>query len=129
MAWLGWRFYDVVLLFLEARTSSFAVKMSARDREEVEIADRIVENAVAAGDLVTNLLEFAKAGAHEHNAADLVSLGGTMRQIVRRFQPIAKKKGLYLRVRVTGDADVTTDRLELERVVANLVDNAIKVHG
>jgi signal transduction histidine kinase len=48
--------------------------------------------------------------------------------VARRFQPIAEQKGLWLRVIGGGDDDVEalTDRQKLDRVVSNLVDNAIK---
>jgi signal transduction histidine kinase len=110
------------------------VRMSARDPEEVEVADLIVANAVAAGDMVTNLLEFARLGAQEPSATESVVVSATLQQVVRRFQPLAEGKGLYLRVDLGGDGDppadgadkLETDRLKLERVLGNLVDNAIK---
>jgi signal transduction histidine kinase len=53
---------------------------------------------------------------------------------VRRFQPITDQKGLYLRAEVCEGGEnvcVVTDRQKLERIIANLVDNAIKYteHG
>jgi signal transduction histidine kinase len=50
-----------------------------------------------------------------------------LQQVVRRFQPITEHKGLSLRV-ADPDADVhvLSDRQKLERILSNLVDNAIK---
>jgi signal transduction histidine kinase len=111
------------------------LKMSARDPGDVESVEMIVENAVAAGDLVTKLLEFAKVDAQDQNVMESVSMPATLQQIVRRFQPLTEQKGLYLRVNGSSDgngegprleATVQTDRQKLERIISNLVDNAIK---
>ena len=101
------------------------LKMSAREQSEVENVDMIVENAVAAGDLVTRLLDFAKAG-EDRNAPERVSMAAMLQQVARRFQPVAEGKGLYLRLDAERDAEVWVDRQKLERIVSNLLDNAIK---
>jgi PAS domain S-box-containing protein len=105
------------------------LKATARDAAEVESANVIVENAVAAGNLVTRLLEFAKGQGRDDNAAERVSVAATLHQVVRRFLPIAEQKGLYLRLDAAGDVELLTDRQKLERIVSNLVDNAIKFTG
>jgi signal transduction histidine kinase len=98
-----------------------------RDQADNESLNMIVENAVAAGDLVTKLLDFAKIGALEHNAVESVFMGQILQQIHRRFLPIAQQKGLYLRiVRPGEDIKVLIDRQKLERIISNLLDNAIK---
>jgi len=108
------------------------LKMSVNDEADAESVEMIVENAVAAGELVTKLLDFAKVGAQDHNDIERVSIAAVLQQVVRRFQPITEQKGLYLRVAdPEADAHVLTDRQKLERIVSNLVDNAIKYteHG
>ena len=102
------------------------LKTSARDEAAAESATAIVENAVAAGDLVAKLLDFAKVDGQEQNDVERVSMAGALRQIVRRFVPVTDPKGLYLRVVAENDVAVLTDRQKLERIVTNLVDNAIK---
>jgi signal transduction histidine kinase len=110
------------------------LKMSAQTREQdqhdLESVQMIVENAVAAGDLVTRLLDFAKVGALEHNVIQHVGLVATLGQIIRRFQPIADKKQLSLRLIADSDPNekikILTDRQKLDRIVSNLLDNAIK---
>lgn len=106
------------------------VKISAPDERLVECAATIGDSAVAAGELVTKLLDYAKAGAQDVNDLAAVSLPGLLHQIERRFAPMTSRKGLYLRVdRGAADARVVTDRVKLERIVSNLVDNAIKFTG
>lgn len=97
-------------------------------------ADAILENATAAADLVTNLLDFARAGAEDRPAVEDVSLSAVLEHVVRRFRPAAERKGLTLRVDGKnagvgdggGDVVISSDRQKVERLVGNLVDNAIK---
>lgn len=107
------------------------LKLSISEGADAESVQMIVENAVAAGDLVTKLLDFAKVGAQDHNDIERVSLGAVLQQVVRRFHPLTEQKGLFLRVADPAssnaeDVHVLTDRQKLERIVSNLVDNAIK---
>lgn len=102
------------------------LKLSVRDPADVQSVGMILENAVAAAELVTRLLDFARVEAQDKNVVEAVSLAATVRQVVRRFQPISEQKGLYLKVTGDGDVKVLTDRQKLERIISNLVDNAIK---
>ena len=107
------------------------LRMTARDESDAESVRMIVENAVAAGDLITRLLEFAKAGAQDHNAIEPVYVHAILQQVARRFLPLAETRGLHLVVApsldgVAATLAVHTDRQKLERIVSNLVDNAIK---
>jgi len=121
------------------------LKMSgdAGEPPDAEALTMIMENAMAAGDLVARLLDFAKVGAEENNVIEQVSLPELLTQIARRFAPVAEHKGLYLRTADTdwGDAGhmrdaaagadrhafrVATDRQKLERIIVNLVENALK---
>jgi PAS domain S-box-containing protein len=104
------------------------LKMTAREEADAESVKMIMENAVAAGDLVARLLDFAKVGAHDHNVTELVPLAPAVRQLLRRFQPRAAQRGLCLKLDgdAAADAAVVTDRQKLDRILSNLVDNAIK---
>ncbi|HTL28984.1 MAG TPA: PAS domain-containing sensor histidine kinase [Tepidisphaeraceae bacterium] len=107
------------------------LKMSASEQLEVESLTMIVENAIAAGDLVSKLLDFARVGAQENNEMQVIPIAGMLHQIARRFIPIAEQKGLYLKINADFDLHARTDRQKLERIISNLVDNAIKYtrHG
>ena len=106
------------------------LKMSVGDADgSADSVEMIVENAVAAGDMVSRLLDFAKVGAQDQNEIESVSLAPVLHQVARRFQPLAAQKGLSLVVTAAaaaGDTRVLTDRQKLERIIANLLDNAIK---
>src|SRR5205823_6075912 len=43
-----------------------------------------------------------------------------------RFRPIAEQKGLYLALATEPDVRILTDRQKLQRILSNLIDNAIK---
>jgi signal transduction histidine kinase len=94
--------------------------------DEAESVAMIMENAKAAGELVTRLLDFARVGAQDQNAIERVPLNGMLRQIARRFQPVAEAKGLYVMVGGDEEGIASSDRQKLDRIVSNLVDNAIK---
>jgi signal transduction histidine kinase len=102
------------------------LKTSAREEAEVESAKLIIENATAAGSLLTKALELAKADAEDHNSVERVSVAGVLHDVARRFAPVSGQKGLSMRVDADQDVEVMSDRQKLERVVSNLVDNAIK---
>jgi signal transduction histidine kinase len=95
----------------------------------VESARLITENAVAAGELIGRLLDFARVGSLDRNVTERVSLSGILQQVHRRFQPVAEGKGLFVRLADAGELDgieLSTDRHKVERIVGNLVENAIK---
>jgi PAS domain S-box-containing protein len=104
------------------------LKMTVRDPADVDCVNMIVENAAAAGDLVTRLLEFAKAG-EDRDLPARTPVDDVLQSVVRRFQPAAEQKGLHLRLAADAAdaaAEVWADRQKLERILSNLVDNALK---
>lgn len=57
---------------------------------------------------------------------DVFSLSSWLRRLHQEFQPSAQAKGLTLMLECPPGAHVETDPVLLERVVRNLIDNAIK---
>ena len=102
------------------------LKMSAADPAQLENANVIVENAIAAGELVTKLLECARSDGDDRGVVEVVPLAPMLNQVARRFRRISEQKGLFLKVACAEDLRVRTDRQKLERVLSNLVDNAVK---
>ena len=102
------------------------LKTTARDQAEAESAKLIIENAVTAGDLVAKALELAKADAQDRNVVERVAVADVIHQVLRRFAPVAEQKALSLQPAEIDDVELLTDRMKLERIVSNLVDNAIK---
>jgi len=86
----------------------------------------IVESAKSAGDYVTRLLDFARAGGEEQNRVEAVSLSNMLKHIQERFAPLAAQKSLFIQLATERDMEVRTDRQKIERLIANLVENALK---
>jgi signal transduction histidine kinase len=95
-----------------------------------------VEDYVAVGsrqvkklsELVNDLLDVARiAGGRLRLKLEDVEIGALVREVVTRYEPEAARAGSRLTLEVADEA-VTGhwDRLRLEQVITNLVDNAIK---
>ncbi len=96
------------------------------DEEVIQSAKAINESAAAAGELINRLLDFAKVGSLDRNVLDQLSLTAALGQIHHRFSPLAEQHGLYLRLSYDADVELCTDRQKLERIIGNLIENAIK---
>lgn len=101
------------------------LERTTRAQEELETIRAIAENALSAGQLLATLLEYARAG-HEARVVERVAVGAVLQQIRRRFAPVAEQRGLTLQVEGRDDLACHTDRHKLERIISNLVDNAVK---
>jgi PAS domain S-box-containing protein len=86
----------------------------------------IMESAKSAGDYVTKILDFARAGGEDRNQIEYLTVSSIFNNIQQRFGPIAEQRSLYLQVIRERDIEVQTDRQKLERLIGNLVDNALK---
>jgi heavy metal sensor kinase len=76
--------------------------------------------------LVEDLLALTRAGSKQLMDAAPVALGELLTQLCERMQVIGRQKGIRLQAPViTQDVTVTGDRLKLQRVFTNLVDNAL----
>lgn len=102
------------------------LSLHVTDSEAIQGVKDIVENSIAAGRLVSRLLDFARVGVQEENDVRQVAVGELLSQVLRRFQPTAEQKGLYLTLDGDTDVQISTDRVKFERVISNLLDNAIK---
>ncbi|HSV14211.1 MAG TPA: PAS domain-containing sensor histidine kinase [Tepidisphaeraceae bacterium] len=129
--WLNALSHDLRAPLHNVALNAHLLKLSAKDPGDVESVEMIIENAAAAGDLVAKLLDFAKVGAQDNNVMEQVDVAALLHQVARRFQPVVEHRGLRLRVLATEGASVLSDRQKLQRIVSNLVDNAIKYtrHG
>jgi signal transduction histidine kinase len=104
-----------------------ALRMRNLDAKSQEIAEQI---NIATRDLTFELdalLDISKLDARvvtvERNR---FSLNQTIRQLVDAYRPIAAEKDLTITFSEQDSIDVVTDRILLERIVRNIIDNAVK---
>jgi len=80
--------------------------------------------------MIRSMLDVSKLESGElEPTLEVVSLGALLREVQVRFTPMAMEKGLSIEVEApegAADDPVTLDRLLTERVLANLVSNALK---
>jgi signal transduction histidine kinase len=73
------------------------------------------------------LLDFARIEQGIDGATiTTFSLDGLLQEIASRYKASAESKQLFLRVQTAPPVTLHTDRLKLERIVTNLLDNALK---
>jgi len=91
-----------------------------------EIAPKIAASTKAVINLFDSLFDMSRLteGQVSTNLAP-VNLDSLVYDLFVQYQPIAAAKGLELRTR-TIDGDIFTDALLLERILGNLISNAIK---
>jgi PAS domain S-box-containing protein len=96
---------------------------------------RTVEDYVVTGvrqvkkltELVNDLLDVARiSGGRLRLEFEEVELGALVREVVKRYEPEATRAGSALVLDVQEPVTGHWDRLRLEQVITNLVDNAIK---
>lgn len=94
--------------------------------DHVALADKIQSSVATMESLFGNLLDISKldAGAVQAHVED-IDLGWLLHRLEQTWAPQAAEKGLRLRVRGCNVA-VRGDAVLLERIVANLVSNAIR---
>lgn len=105
---------------------SAALKLRATDGGVGEIARSINKALSSLNALVDSLLDISKLDAGVvRPEPQRVSVRALIERVEADFRPVAREKGLEFRVAPV-DVDVDSDPVLLERVVRNLVDNALK---
>lgn len=102
-----------------------ALRPRTMDHEARELLDHIDDSVHAMGRLFGGLLDISRldAGVVEINRTSF-AIGPMIERICHDYAAQARAKGLQLRVRHSG-AIVTSDALLVERILRNLVDNAV----
>jgi signal transduction histidine kinase/CheY-like chemotaxis protein len=109
--------------------SLYSAALGARKTDErtQEMAREIAAAIHSLGTLLDALLDISKldAGAVQPEPARF-ALHSLLERVAADFQPLAAAKGLRLGLDARGPVFVETDAVLFERIVRNLVDNAIK---
>ena len=103
-----------------------ALRARSHDAEVVQLVNSINESVDALEGLFSELLDITKidSGGVEVHPVDF-ELADIFRKVRLHFEPAAFEKGLELRIR-GGDRVAFADPLLVERIVRNLVSNAIR---
>ncbi|NOJ80995.1 DUF4118 domain-containing protein [Myxococcus xanthus] len=125
---------------LKTPLTPLSLKLQALSRELARhpgsVPRDLVENYVAVGarqvqklaELVGDLLDVSRISAGRLSLElEELELGSLVRDVVTRYEPQAARTGSSLQLEA-GDFDIVGrwDRLRLEQVITNLVDNAVK---
>ncbi len=97
--------------------------------EQVKFAQTIQVSGNDLLMLINDILDLSKIEAgHMEVRAEAVRLDRVLNDLSRVFEPMAKQKGIELKVRRAEDCPDTieTDRQRLEQVLKNLLSNALK---
>jgi signal transduction histidine kinase len=78
--------------------------------------------------LVEGIEDITKAEASFFGQRELteVSLPGLLRAVAAKFSPLAAEKGISLRIGSEQDLNVMTDEEKLDRIIQNVLSNAIR---
>ena len=113
-------------LMLQANLAELSAK--GNDTETLHNAVQEIKTAArSAGDLLDCLLEYARLDwSNDNNVVTRVDLAQLIDDILSASQGAAAEKNLFLTAKVPPGAVITTDRMKVERILQNLVTNAIK---
>lgn len=92
---------------------------------------RLREQLERMGRLVNQLLELARlaeweAAAQEDGEPEYADVSHVVNRVYRRMEPVAESEKVQMRRDITGNPVATGEEENLERIVQNLVENAIK---
>ncbi|MGN6369733.1 MAG: sensor histidine kinase [Phycisphaerae bacterium] len=104
------------------------IERAVESRDELMVQEAIhhirSSSALAAG-ILDSLLQYARTEVHQ-NHISRVSLAELIQQTADSFRGAAEEKLLTFTVSVPAGLWIDTDRDKLQRVIANLLDNAVK---
>jgi signal transduction histidine kinase len=103
--------------------------VGALNEKQMDLVDRAHRRIQFLQTLIDDLLDLAAGKAEVLATAErgLVSLNAVLYEVYQRYESAAKEKGLILECDCPGDLlSVWGDRSELDRILNNLVSNAVK---
>ena len=94
--------------------------------KRLKFAQIIEKHADRLTQLVEDLLQLSTSEAGHKKSADAVSLAAQLEKLLRELAPLARKRGISIRVKVSPVLKVAVNKSELNQILQNLILNAIK---
>ena len=94
--------------------------------KRLKFAQIIEKHADRLTQLVEDLLQLSTSEAGHKKSADAVTLASQLEKLLRELAPLARKRGISIRVKVSPVLKVAVNKSELNQILQNLVLNAIK---
>ncbi|CAG9622332.1 ATP-binding protein [Sutcliffiella rhizosphaerae] len=115
------------IAMLQGYSEAIVDDIAGTEDEKKELASVIYDESLRMGRLVNDLLDLARMEAGHislnYEQADIIAF---IEKISRKFQVLAKEKGIALHTEVDGIGTMEIDVDRMEQVLTNLVDNAIR---
>ena len=115
------------IAMLQGYSEAIIDDIASTDEEKKEIARVIYDESLRMGRLVNDLLDLARMEAgHITLNIENTDVNDLIDRVIRKFQGLAKEKGISLIVNKRNILDFSLDPDRLEQVLTNLIDNAIR---
>lgn len=113
---------------LQGYSEAIVDDIAGTNEEKIEMAKIIYDESLRMGRLVNELLDLARMEAgHIQLTIEKVEFKPYVTRIVRKFQGLAKEKGITLSINMKNEDEIFHfDPDRLEQVLTNLIDNAIR---
>jgi two-component system CheB/CheR fusion protein len=95
-------------------------------RKRLKFTQIIEKHADRLTQLVEDLLQLSTSEAGHKKSVDTVPLAGQIKKLLLGLAPVAKKKGVTIRVKVAPELKVAINKAELNQILQNLIANAVK---
>ena len=115
------------IAMMQGYSEAIVDNIASTEEEKNEMIKVIHDESLRMGRLVNELLDLARMEAgHIQLTKEQVDVTPFIQKIIRKFQGLAKEKGISLGELLQGDYVFMFDPDRLEQVLTNLIDNAMR---
>jgi signal transduction histidine kinase len=107
--------------------ASYLNMVEADEPERKQMLEMLNRNLTTVRDMVIQLMDLARLEAGQESLSiQSFDAGQLLNQLIESYQPLAEEAGLMLKADGPAELIVESDPLQLQRIVQNLVLNALK---